>query len=116
MTPTVLVLEPRRDIADALRDVLTSIRYAAIVRPHLERLTDLGLTPAAIIVRISFEGMGEPAHLAISRLPPGHPPVIALASDEPELVEARRLGCDVILRAPSEVSRLCEVLSQVIHA
>jgi hypothetical protein len=116
MTPTVLVLESRRDIADALRDVLTSIHYGAIVRPHLERLTDLGLTPAAIIVRISFDGLGEPAHLGIARLPPSHPPVIALASDEQEVVEAHRLGCDVVLRAPSEVSRLCEVLSQVIYA
>ena len=116
MTPTVLVLEPRRDIADALRDVLTSVRYSTIVRPHLERLTDLGVTPAAIIVRIAFEGMGEPAHRAIARLPPGHPPVIALASDEQEVNEAHRLGCEIVLRAPSEVSRLCEVLSQVIHA
>jgi hypothetical protein len=116
MTPTVLVLEPRHDIADALRDVLTSIHYTAMVRPHLERLTDLGVTPAAIIVRVAFEGVGEPAHRAIARLPPGRPPVIALVSDEEELVEARRLGCDVVLRAPSEVSRLCEVLSQLIYA
>jgi CheY-like chemotaxis protein len=116
MIPTVLVLEPQREIADALRDLLTSIRYGTVVRPHLERLTDLGITPAAIIVRIAFEGMGEPAHAAITRLPPGHPPVIALASDEKEFAEAQRLGCDVVLRAPSEVNRLCEVLSQVIHA
>jgi CheY-like chemotaxis protein len=115
MNPTVLVLEPQREVADALRELLTSVRYATVVRPHLERLGDLGVTPAAIIVRIAFEGLGEPAHAAISRLPPGRPPVIAIASDEHEVNEARRLGCDVVLRAPAEVNRLCEVLSQVIN-
>jgi CheY-like chemotaxis protein len=116
MTPTVLVLEPQREIADALRDLLTSVRYTAVVRPHLERLTDLGTTPAAIIVRVTFEGMGEPTHAAIRRLPPGRPPVIALASDDREFLEAQRLGCDIVLRAPSEVNRLCDVLNQVIYA
>ena len=116
MIPTVLVLETQREIADALRDLLTSVRYAAVIRPHLEQLTDLGVAPVAIIVRMAFEGVGEPAHAAIARLPPGHPPVIALAADEKELREARRLGADVVLRTPSEVNRLCDVLSQVIHA
>jgi len=116
MLPTVLVLEPQREIADALRELLTSVRYAALVRSHLVQLTDLGVTPAAIIVRVAFEGMGEPAHAAIKRLPPGRPPVIALVSNEREFVEAGRLGCDVVLRAPAEVNRLCDVLNQLVHA
>lgn len=116
MRPIVLIIESRPEVAEALEDVVTSARYEALVRPHVECLGDLGVTPAAIIVRVAFEGIGEPAHAAIERLPPDRPPVIAIAWEDEEVQEAVRLECDVVLRAPDDVSRLCAALTSVVDA
>jgi hypothetical protein len=116
MQPSILIIEPRREIADALAEVVTSAHYAPIIRPHVERLADIGVTPAAIIVRVVFEGITEPAHAAIARLPPNRPPVVAIASADVEVAEARRLNCDVVLRAPGGINRLCEELSKLVYA
>jgi hypothetical protein len=115
MRPSILILETRRDIAIALEGVVNSANYVAIVAPHLERLSDLAVPPAAIIVRISFESTSEPAHAALARLI-DRPPVVAIAWAEDEVAEARRLGCEVVLRAPQEVSQLCEALGRVVRS
>ena len=73
MGPVILILEPRREVASALEDLITSAHYTPVVIPHLERLADLEETPAAIIVRIAFEGL-VPAHAAIEKLPANRPP------------------------------------------
>ena len=112
MHPVVLIIEPRHEVAAALEEVISTARFTAVVIPHLERLSDLGVTPAAIVVRIAFEG-SVPAHAAIEHLPPDHPPVIAIAWDDAELAEAERLKCDVVLRAPRDVTHLCETLRKV---
>ena len=111
----ILIIEPRHEVAAALQDVLASASYVTMVRPHLERLADLGDTPAAIVVRIAFEGL-EPAHKALERLPANRPPIIAIAWDDAEIAEANRLKCDVVLHAPQDVSHLCEALRRVVHA
>ena len=116
MRPSVLIIEPRRDVAAALEDVVNMANFVAVVRPHLEQLGDLVVTPAAIVVRISFDALSEPAHTAIARLPPARPPVIAIAWDDEEIEEAKRLKCDVVLHAPADVSRLCEALERLVHA
>ena len=116
MRPAILIIESRREVADALEDVVNSANYVAVVRPHIESLTDLGLTPAAIIVRISFDSVSDPPHAAIERLPIDRPPVVAIAWEDAELREAQRLKCDVVMRAPDDVSRLCEALSSVVNA
>jgi hypothetical protein len=116
MRPSVLIIEPRREVAAALEDVVNSANYVAVVRPHLERLADLVVPPAAIIVRVVFEGGSEPAHAAIARLPHNHPPVVAIACADAEVAEAQRLKCDVVLHAPGDVGRLCEALGRVVHA
>ncbi len=115
MRPVILIIEPRREVASALEEVITSANYTAIVIPHLERLADLGETPAAIIVRIAFEGL-VPAHAAIEKLPANRPPVLAIAWDDEEAAEAERLKCDVVLRAHGGVSHLCEALKRVVEA
>jgi hypothetical protein len=113
MRPSILILEPRPDVAAALEDVVNSANYVAIVAPHLERISDLEVPPAAIIVRISFEGTSEPPHAALGRLR-DRPPVVAIAWEDEEVAEATRLGCEVVLKAPREVSRLCEVLGRLV--
>jgi hypothetical protein len=115
MRPVILIIEARREVAAALEDVITFAKYRAVVVPHLEHLADLGLTPAAIVVRVAFEGL-EPAYAAIAKLPPNRPPIVAIAWEPDEIAEAERLGCDVVLRAPKDVSRLCEELARVVHA
>jgi hypothetical protein len=114
MRPSILILEPRRDIANALEGVVNSANYVAVVAPHLERLSDLAVAPAAIIVRISFDSTSEPAHAVLARLT-DRPPVVAIAWADDEVAEATRLGCDVVLRAPGEVGQLCEALGRVVR-
>jgi hypothetical protein len=112
--PAVLILEARRDIADALHELLTSANYRAIVRPHVERLADLEVRPAAIVTRITSDGVTEPSYAALEKFPDDRPPVVAIAWADDEVREAARLKCDVVLRAPAEVGRLCDALMQVI--
>jgi hypothetical protein len=114
MRPVILIIEPRPEVAEALADVVVSANFTAIVRPYVECLADLAITPSAIIVRIAFEGMGEPAHAAIARLLPNRPPVVAIVWEEKEVEEAQRLKCDVVLRAPDDVGRLCDALTTIV--
>ena len=113
--PTVLILEARREVSEALQSVIASANFIPIVVPHLERLSDLAITPAAIVVRIAFETPSDPPHAALERLAPNRPPVVAIAWEEHELEEARRLKCDVILHAPHDICRLCDTLSRLIQ-
>jgi len=114
MRPTILVIEPRHEVAVALEDVLESANYGVMVKPHIERLDDLAIEPAAIIVRVAFEG-SVPAHRAIERLQQPRPPVVAIACDDEEVAEAERMKCDAVVRAPKDVGQLCEVLRRVLQ-
>lgn len=116
MPPNILIIESRREVAEALTDVLTSANYGVVVKSHVEQLADLGFTPAAIVVRIAFEGITEPPHAALERLMPNRPPVLAIASEDGEVAEAERLKCDIVLRAPNGVSRLCDALTKLVQA
>lgn len=115
MRPSVLILESRRDIADALQDVITSAHYRAIVRPHIDHLDSLDARPAAIVTRITSVGVGEPSYRAIEKLH-GRPPVVAIVWADDEAAEAIRLKCDVVLRAPMEIGRLCDELMKIVSA
>jgi hypothetical protein len=114
MRPLILIVETRPEVAEALEEVVTSARYTAMVRPHIDCLADLGVTPAAIIVRIAFESVGEPQHESVARLAP-RPPVVAIAWEEAEVAAAIRMKCDVVLRAPDDVGRLCDALTSVVR-
>lgn len=113
MLPAILIIESRREVADALQELVMSANYLPVVRPRMQPLHDLGFTPAAIIVRIAFEGISEPPHAGVADLPRHRPPVIAIAWGELEIAEAQRLGCNVILRAPDDVSHLLDMLTKV---
>ena len=116
MQSIVLIIEARSEVAAALEAVLAAANLAAVVVPHLERLSDVEIAPAAILVRIAFESVSDPPHAAIGRLPRERPPVIAIAWEEDELEEARKLKCDVIIHAPHDIPRLCETLTRVVQA
>jgi hypothetical protein len=114
MPPVVLIIESRKEVAAALESAIKLSNFTPVVVPHLERLSDIPHAIAAIVVRIAFEGVGEPTHAAIERLPQHHPPVVAIAWEEAELAEARRLKCDVVLHAPHDITRLRETLARLV--
>lgn len=113
MPPVVLIIESRKEVAAALEAAIELSNLTPIVVPHLERLSDVSHAIAAIVVRVAFESVGEPTHAAIARLPHRHPPVVAIAWEEDELAEARRLKCDVVLHAPHDITRLRETLTKL---
>ena len=115
MPPVVLIIEPRSEVASALESAIAMWNLSPVVVQHLERLGDVPHSVAAIVVRVAFEGMGEPAHVAVERLPRERPPVVAIASTVDEVAEARRLKCDVVLQAPQDVNRLCETLTKLLR-
>jgi hypothetical protein len=98
----VLIIEPHDELAAAFEQVVASADFSPIVRRHVDSMSDLGVTPATIVVRI---GHGD-----VSTLPPDRPPIVAIVTTDAEAAEAKRLRCEVILRAPSEIRRLCEAL------
>ena len=113
MPPAILIIESHREVAEALHDVVASVNYAAIVRSHVQELDEISPAPAAIIIRVAFEGTSEPTHAVVSRLPPDRPPIIAIVRADEEATEAERLNCDVVLRAPRDLGRLCDVLTKL---
>ena len=98
----VLIIEPHEELAAAFEQVVASADFTPIVRRHVDAMSDLGVTPVTIVVRI---GHGD-----VSTLPPDRPPIVAIVSTDDEAMEAKRLRCEVVLRAPSEIRRLCEAL------
>jgi hypothetical protein len=116
MPPVVLIIEARKEVAEALESAIALADMTPVVVPYVERLVDVPYSLAAIVVRIAFEGgVSEPPHAAIGRLGRERPPVIAIVREENEVDEARRLQCDVVLRAPDDIPRLCEVVLNVIR-
>jgi hypothetical protein len=115
MPPIVLIIESRKEVADALESAIALANLEPVVVPFVDRLGDVPCKPAAIVVRIAFESVSEPPHAAIARFGRERPPVIAIVREEEEVAEARRLQCDVVLRAPEDIPRLCEAVMKVIR-
>jgi len=87
MPPVVLIIEARKEVAPRSNPRSRWRTSPPVVVPHLERLSDVPYTPAAIVVRIAFESVTDPPHAAIARLPHDHPPILAIAWEEDELDE-----------------------------
>jgi hypothetical protein len=98
----VLIIEPHDELAAAFEEVVASALYTPLVRRHVESLSDVGVRPVSIVLRVG--------HADVSNLPADRPPIVAIAFSDADVAEARRLHCEVVLRAPGEVRRLCEVL------
>lgn len=104
----VLIIEPYPDLAAAFEGALASASYAPIVVRHLDSLSDLGIVPATIVVRIG--------HADVSKLPPDRPPIVAIASSDTEVAEAERLHCEIVLKGPAGVRRLREAVRSLAGA
>jgi hypothetical protein len=95
MAPTVAIIEPHREFASALEEVVALARCAPVTMAEFDELTDLALPPAAIVVRFSTKLPFTSLHDGLSRLPSaGRPTVLALASTDADVAEAERLGCE----------------------
>ncbi|HEU5257952.1 MAG TPA: hypothetical protein VFU28_18315 [Vicinamibacterales bacterium] len=116
MPPVVLIIEARKEVAEALESAIALADMTPVVVPYVERLGDVPYRLAAIVVRIAFESVSEPPHAVIARLGHERPPVVAIVREENELAEAQRLQCDVVLRAPEDIPRLCEAVMKVIRS
>ena len=101
----VLIIEPHEELAAAMEQVVASADFTPIVRRHVQTMSDIGVVPTTIVVRI---GHGD-----LSTLPLDRPPVIAIVSSDDEAREAARLRCEVVLRTPQDIRHLCEVLRQL---
>jgi hypothetical protein len=107
MPPPILIIEPHPELAAAFASVVSSASYTAQVRPYVQSLTDLGVQPAAIVIRIG--------HGTLPVLGPDRPPIVAIASTEADAAEAKRLGCDVVLNGVVEIHKLLSALERLIR-
>ena len=113
MRPSIVIVEPHPDMAAAFEELLESAHFSPVVVPHLHTLADVGDAPAAIVVRVDLDAPEHSPHEGLEQLPAGRPPIVAIAWTDDEIAEANRLGCEVVLRAPEEVKRLCKALVEV---
>jgi len=112
--PLVLVIEPHREIANALQDVVTLAGCVPVMASHCESVRELDSLPAAIVVRIATEIRMMPPHFGLEHFSrTDQPLIVALASSDADVAEAERLECQVIARAPNQVQALYKALTQL---
>jgi hypothetical protein len=108
MPPPILIIEPHPELAAAFAAVVSSASYTPQVRPHVQSLTDLGVRPAVIVIRIG--------HGTLPLLGPDRPPIVAIAATEADAAEAERLGCDVVLHGAVEICKFLSALERLVRA
>lgn len=107
MPPPILIIEPHPELAAAFAAVVTSASYTPLVRPHVQSLSDLGVQPAAIVIRIGHGSVPVPG--------PDRPPIVAIATTDADVAEAERLGCNVTLRGAEEICKLVPALERLVR-
>lgn len=113
MAPTVAIIEPHREFASALQEVVVLARCAPRCVTTFDELTDAA-APMAVVVRLSAKLPSSLLQEGLSRLPSTHrPTVLALASTDADVAEATRLGCDVVLREPRQIRGLYDALARI---
>lgn len=114
MPPTVAIIERHRELAIALEEVVTLARCTPVTMADVSELAQLADPPAAIVVRVAASLAANSPHAALGQLSRAErPTVLALASNDSDVAEAERLGCDVVLREPQQVRALYDALSDV---
>ena len=113
MLACVLIVEPHPDMAKAFEEVIACANFQPVVVAHVGELVQAAVAPAAIVVRVDLDAPGPSPHEGLQDLPAERPPIVAIAWTDEEAAEAHRLGCEVVLRAPYEVRRLCAALTEL---
>jgi hypothetical protein len=110
--PVVVVIEPDRELAVALQEVVTLARCRPMTMP-VDDVEQLASPPAAIVVRMATRMPLAPASPRLKSADGSAPRVLALASNDTDVAEAERLGADVILREPHQVRALYDALVDI---
>ena len=58
MRPVILIIESRPEVAEALQEVVISASYSPVVRPHVDRLADLGVAVPRALLACDRSGAG----------------------------------------------------------
>ena len=114
MLPTVAIVEPHDEIAVALGEVAALARCHPVRVDDVAALVELASPLAAIVLRMHATVSDHASTKTLREFnQPARPQVLALASSDADVEEARRLGCDVVLREPQQVRALYEALKRV---
>lgn len=112
--PTVVIVEPYKDFAAALQEVVSLARCQPVTVANIAGLSELPKLPAAIVVRVATNLPFESPHAGLGDMPRDQRPVVlALTSSDADVAEATRLGCEVVLREPQQVRGLYDALTSV---
>ena len=112
MTPTVAIVEPYRDLAEPLQEVVALAHCTPVTVASLEELAELTGVPAAIIIRVVASSLSPSLDKGLEQLrAEGNPKVVALTSSDADAEEAERIGCDLVLRQPQQVRALYDALT-----
>ena len=114
MPPTVAIVERHRELAGTLRKVVLFARCEPVVLSSCDELSTLPEPPAAVVVRVTTT---MPADLPGNRLREyaGRSWALALTTTQADLVEARRLRCDIVLQPAQQEQALYEALRHVVE-
>jgi hypothetical protein len=107
--PVVVVVEADRELAVALKEVVTLARCQPIVL-GVEELRRLASPPAAIVIRLATAVPCPDLPLHPAEVDGMATKVLALASTDAHAAEATRIGADAIFREPRQVHALYEAL------
>jgi hypothetical protein len=114
MPPTVAIIERHQILATSLKKVVLFAHCIPVVLSNCEELALFTDRPAVVIVRITET---TPSDLPGERLRElaGDSWVIALTTTYADLLEARRLRCDVVLQPTQQEQALYETLRHVLE-
>jgi len=113
--PTVVIVEPYKDFAAALQEVVALAHCKPVTIGNVAGLSELSKPPAAIVVRVATNLPFESPHAGLDDMHPDKRPlVVALTSSDADVAEANRLGCEVVLREPQQVRGLYDALTHVV--
>jgi DNA-binding NarL/FixJ family response regulator len=114
MPLTVAIVERHPALASALRKVVLFAQCVPVMLSCSDELRTLAERPTAVIVRVTTT---MPADLPGERLRDlaGGSWVLALTTTYADLVEARRLRCDIVLQPSQQDQALYEALRHVVE-
>jgi hypothetical protein len=112
MPPTVAIIEQHPALANALRKVVLFAGCTPIVLSCCDELPNLTERPTAVVVRVTTTLPNDSPGDGLRDFA-GPSWVLALTTTYADLIEARRLRCDIVLQADRQDQALFEALRHV---
>ena len=114
MPLTVAIVERHPALANALRKVVLFAQCVPVMLSSCDELRALAERPTAVIVRVTTTMPADLPGECLRDLA-GESWVLALTTTYADLVEARRLRCDIVLQPSQQDQSLFEALRHVIE-